>query len=143
MIPWDERPLGVLKLASLKQRWGNGYKKACQVHQTTSTQDRYLELSARRLRQITAPQLAHDFVTMPGRRISRQTSLQSSCRDCPLCPVSSLVHLFDYIQQERINIELLKTPVVGTFFSVMSQNEQSYSCQVFNWRENRARFHPS
>ncbi|GFT74873.1 hypothetical protein TNCV_1673371 [Trichonephila clavipes] len=70
----------------------------------TSTQDRYLELSARRLRQITAPQLAHDFVAMSGRRISRQTSLKSSCRDYPLCLVSSLVHPFDCIQQERMDI---------------------------------------
>ncbi|GFW24943.1 hypothetical protein TNCV_3846771 [Trichonephila clavipes] len=61
---------------------GTIIRKACQVHQTalTSTQNRYLELSARRLRQITAPQLAHDFVAMSGRRISRQTSLKASCR---------------------------------------------------------------
>ncbi|GFU25332.1 transposable element Tcb2 transposase [Trichonephila clavipes] len=66
--------------------------------------NRYLELSARRLRQITAPQLAHDFAAMSGRRISRQTSLKSSCRDYPLCLVSSLVHPFDCIQQERMDI---------------------------------------
>ncbi|GFX20035.1 hypothetical protein TNCV_1435951 [Trichonephila clavipes] len=55
-------------------------------------------------------------------------ALQPTCRDCPLCPASSLVYPFDYIQQERQNI--CGTGNIsrghhkngGMFFSVICRN---------------------
>ncbi|GFU43864.1 hypothetical protein TNCV_652481 [Trichonephila clavipes] len=70
-------------------------------------------------------------------------SQQSSCRDCPLCPASSLVHPFDYIQQETLNILELKTSVMVTtrtkacafFRDELKCTRQNDSRRVFTWRE--------
>ncbi|GFX63281.1 hypothetical protein TNCV_3896061 [Trichonephila clavipes] len=55
-------------------------------------------------------ELAHDLAAVSG-RISRQ-SLQPSCSDWLLRPVSSLVRFIDCMQQERSHIMELKTSVV-------------------------------
>ncbi|GFX71708.1 hypothetical protein TNCV_4131541 [Trichonephila clavipes] len=55
------------------------------------------------------PPLARDLTVVSG-RISKQS--RQTCRDSPLHPKSSLLRLFDCIQQERLDILQLKTPVV-------------------------------
>ncbi|GFV71329.1 hypothetical protein TNCV_3133201 [Trichonephila clavipes] len=81
---------------------------------STSAQYHYLALCVRQHRRIMAPWLARALAAVSGRRISCRAVTAFSCRDWPLRMATSLVRLFDCIQQGKMVIVELNTSDVDT-----------------------------
>ncbi|GFS54879.1 hypothetical protein TNCV_3576071 [Trichonephila clavipes] len=79
----------------------------------STSQDRYLALSAKHLRWTRDPQFTLDLAAVSGRRVSWQTIYRRLTEtDCPVRWASRLGCVFGCIQQERPGIVELKTSVM-------------------------------
>jgi transposase len=117
---------------------------------TTSQDDRYLALTARRHRRMTGRQLALELSVASGRRVSRQTVYRRLnergmyARRPMVCVPLNTVQRRARLSWSREHLNWTQEQWSHVLFTDESRfSLQTDSCRIFIWRERGTRNHPS
>ncbi|UYV77104.1 hypothetical protein LAZ67_14003317, partial [Cordylochernes scorpioides] len=134
-----------IETGTIKRKEGSGIKR-----KTASSEDRYLVVTAKRHREMTAIQLSNELSSATGTRISRQTVYQRLhegalyARRLMVCILLTSAH-----RRARLNCCLehhawTHDQLANVLFSDESRfSLNTDSRRVFIWREPGTRYHPS